>query len=55
VHFVHNEGGANSMVQTLTIDEFRERRDQFLIGVAEPLTGELQVTTERTEADNATA
>ena len=30
VHFVHNEGGANSMVQNLTIEEYRERKLQFL-------------------------
>ena len=30
VHFVHNEGGSNSMVQTLTIEEYRERKAQFL-------------------------
>lgn len=30
VHFVHNEGGSNSVVQTLTIEEYRERKAQFL-------------------------
>src|SRR5690606_1266648 len=30
VHFVHNEGGADSRVQTLTIEEFRGRRDEYL-------------------------
>ena len=30
VHFVHNEGGSNSMVQNLTIEEYRERKLQFL-------------------------
>jgi len=30
VHFVHNEGGANSMVQNLTIEEYRVRRQEFL-------------------------
>lgn len=30
VHFVHNEGGSNSMVQSLTIDEYRERKSEFL-------------------------
>lgn len=30
VHFVHNEGGANSMVQNLTIEEYRERKLQFI-------------------------
>jgi uncharacterized protein YPO0396 len=29
VHFVHNEGGSNSMVQTLTIEEYRERKAQW--------------------------
>ena len=30
VHFVHNEGGSTSMVQNLTIEEYRERKQQFL-------------------------
>ena len=30
VHFVHNEGGASSMVQNLTIEEYRERKQEFL-------------------------
>lgn len=30
VHFVHNEGGASSMVQNLTIEEYRVRRQEFL-------------------------
>jgi len=30
VHFVHNEGGENSMVQNLTIEEYRMRRQEFL-------------------------
>jgi len=30
VHFVHNEGGSNSMVQNLTIEEYRERKRKFL-------------------------
>lgn len=30
VHFVHNEGGANSMVQNLTIEEYRMRKQEFL-------------------------
>jgi uncharacterized protein YPO0396 len=30
VHFVHNEGGANSIVQNLTIEEYRERKLQFI-------------------------
>lgn len=30
VHFVHNEGGSNSMVQNLTIEEYRARRQEFL-------------------------
>lgn len=30
VHFVHNEGGSNSVVQTLTIEEYRERKSHFL-------------------------
>jgi uncharacterized protein YPO0396 len=34
VHFVHNEGGSNSMVQSLTIEEYRERKEEFLAGVA---------------------
>ncbi|MFC4313019.1 ATP-binding protein [Steroidobacter flavus] len=29
VHFVHNEGGSNSQVQTLTIEQYRERKEQF--------------------------
>lgn len=55
VHFVHNDAGANSMVQTLTIDEYRERRDQFLVGGATPLAGVLRITAESREADNTTA
>jgi uncharacterized protein YPO0396 len=34
VHFVHNEGGSNSMVQSLTIEEYRERKSQFLAAAA---------------------
>jgi len=34
VHFVHNEGGSNSMVQTLTIEQYRERKEEFLAAVA---------------------
>lgn len=34
VHFVHNEGGASSMVQTLTIEEYRERKDEFIVAMA---------------------
>jgi uncharacterized protein YPO0396 len=30
VHFVHNEGGASSMVQNLTIEEYRARKQEFL-------------------------
>jgi uncharacterized protein YPO0396 len=30
VHFVHNEGGSNSMVQNLTIEEYRVRRQAYL-------------------------
>lgn len=30
VHFVHNEGGAQSMVQNLTVEEYRERRKEFV-------------------------
>ena len=30
VHFVHNEGGASSMIQNLTIEEYRERKQEFL-------------------------
>ena len=30
VHFVYNEGGSNSMVQNLTIEEYRERKQEFL-------------------------
>jgi uncharacterized protein YPO0396 len=30
VHFVHNEGGSNSVVQTLTIEQYRERKEEFL-------------------------
>jgi uncharacterized protein YPO0396 len=55
VHFVHNDAGANSMVQTLTIDEYRERRDQFLVGAATPLAGALRITAEGRETDNTTA
>lgn len=29
VHFVHNEGGADSMVRNLTIEEYRVRREEF--------------------------
>jgi uncharacterized protein YPO0396 len=34
VHFVHNEGGSNSVVQTLTIEEYRERKSHFLAAAA---------------------
>jgi uncharacterized protein YPO0396 len=34
VHFVHNEGGSNSMVQTLTIEQYRERKEEFLTAAA---------------------
>jgi uncharacterized protein YPO0396 len=34
VHFVHNEGGSNSMVQTLTIEQYRERKEEFLAAAA---------------------
>lgn len=34
VHFVHNEGGSNSMVQTLTIEQYRERKEDFLSAAA---------------------
>ena len=30
VHFAHNAGGASSMVQNLTIEEYRERKQEFL-------------------------
>jgi len=30
VHFVHNEGGADSMIQNLTIEEYRVRKLEFL-------------------------
>ena len=30
VHFVHNDGGSNSMVQNLTIEEYRARKKDFL-------------------------
>ena len=30
VHFVHNEGGASSIVQNLTIEEYRSRKQEFL-------------------------
>lgn len=33
VHFAHNDGGANSMVQTLTIEQYRERKAEFLAEV----------------------
>ena len=29
VHFVHNEGGSRSMVQNLTIEDYRARRQEF--------------------------
>ncbi|MFN0298800.1 MAG: ATP-binding protein [Burkholderiales bacterium] len=29
VHFVHNEGGANSMVQNLSVEEYRQRKLEF--------------------------
>ncbi len=35
VHFVHNDGGANSMVQNLTIEAYRARRQAFLAAAAE--------------------
>ncbi|MEO6597467.1 MAG: SbcC/MukB-like Walker B domain-containing protein [Planctomycetota bacterium] len=34
VHFVHNEGGANSMVQNLTIEAYRARRQEFVLAAA---------------------
>ena len=34
VHFVHNEGGSNSVVQTLTIEQYRERKEGFLTSAA---------------------
>ena len=34
VHFVHNEGGSNSVVQTLTIEQYRERKEEFLASAA---------------------
>jgi hypothetical protein len=27
---VHNEAGSNSVVQTLTIEQYRERKEEFL-------------------------
>lgn len=30
VHFVHNAGGADSMIQNLTIEEYRVRKQEFL-------------------------
>jgi uncharacterized protein YPO0396 len=30
VHFAHNDGGANSMIQNLTIEEYRVRKQEFL-------------------------
>lgn len=33
VHFVHNEGGSSSMVQNLTIEEYRARKREFLAPV----------------------
>jgi uncharacterized protein YPO0396 len=38
VHFVHNEGGSNSVVQTLTIEQYRERKEEFLASVASHVT-----------------
>lgn len=35
VHFVHNQGGSESMVQNLTIEEYRARRQEFLAAAAE--------------------
>lgn len=35
VHFVHNQGGSDSMVQNLTIEEYRARRQEFLASAAE--------------------
>jgi uncharacterized protein YPO0396 len=34
VHFAHNEAGASSMVQNLTIEEYRERKQEFLAAAA---------------------
>lgn len=34
VHFAHNEAGQNSMVQNLTIEEYRARKQEFLAAVA---------------------
>lgn len=34
VHFVHNQGGSSSMIQNLTIEEYRVRRQEFLAAVA---------------------
>ena len=35
VHFIYNEGGANSMVQNLTIEQYRARREEFLAAAAQ--------------------
>jgi hypothetical protein len=32
---VHNQGGSDSMVQNLTIEEYRARRQEFLASAAE--------------------
>lgn len=34
VHFVHNEGGSKSVVQTLTIEQYRARKEDFLAAAA---------------------
>ncbi len=30
VHFVHNEGGLNSLIRNLTVEEYREEKARFL-------------------------
>ena len=34
VHFAHNSGGADSMIQNLTIEEYRVRKQEFIAAAA---------------------
>ena len=45
VHFVHNEGGCNSVLQNLTIEEYRRDKQKYLAeqGVIKDVSAEVQV------------
>ncbi len=42
VHFVHNEGGCNSVLQNLTIDEYRKDKEKYLAAQQEEQLKELK-------------